>query len=300
MDKQLTSKIGLTPTPFKIGNIEVQQVVEMQLPLFEAEVFLPDAPPERISAMKPDFSPWALCGETGKLVLALQTYVLRTAKHTILVDTCVGCDKVSTIPEWHMRSDSSWLARLASVGVAPESVDYVFCTHLHGDHIGWNTRLVDGRFVPVFSNARYIFAKKEIEFVQESTQEHRLLAYQQSVLPVLEANQAQLVDTDFALDDEVWLTPAPGHTPGHVAVNIKSAGVEAILVGDAIHSPLQCAHPEWSALPDSDPALASQTRTTLLEDCLADKRLMLTSHFPLPSIGLVTVAENGFGFKFGC
>jgi len=154
--------------------------------------------------MTPEFSPWALCSETGKLILAIQTYVLRTARHTILVDTCVGCDKASSIPVWHMRTDTSWLERLLSVGVAPQTVDYVFCTHLHGDHIGWNT-------VPVFPNAKYIFAKKEIEFAQSVVTEARSKAYAQSVLPVLEANQAQLVDTDFALDDEVWLTPTPGH-----------------------------------------------------------------------------------------
>jgi glyoxylase-like metal-dependent hydrolase (beta-lactamase superfamily II) len=288
-----------TPPPFKIGNIEVQQVVEMQLPLFEPDTFLPTSTAEEVAAIAPDFTPWALCDVTGKLILALQTYVLRTRHHTILVDTCVGCDKASGIPVWHMRTDTGWLQRLAAIGVAPESVDYVFCTHLHGDHIGWNTRLVDGRFVPVFTNAKYIFAKREVEFVQSSTLENRLLAYQQSVLPVLEANQAQLVETDFALDDEVWLTPTPGHTPGHVAVNIKSAGVEAVMVGDAIHSPLQCVHPEWSALPDSNPALAAQTRISLLDSCMADDRLVLTAHFPLPSVGRVSPAERGFGFTFG-
>ena len=290
---------ALTQPPFKIGNIEVQQVVEMQLPLFDAETFLPTSSASELAAIAPDFTPWALCGDTGKLILALQTYVLRTRHHTILVDTCVGCDKASGIPVWHMRTDTGWLQQLAAIGVAPESVDYVFCTHLHGDHIGWNTRLVDGRFVPVFTNAKYIFAKREVEFVQSSTLENRLLAYQQSVLPVLEANQAQLVETDFALDDEVWLTPTPGHTPGHVAVNIKSAGVEAVMVGDAIHSPLQCVHPEWFALPDSDPELAAQTRTSLLDDCLAENRLVLTAHFPLPSVGIVAPAARGFGFTFG-
>ncbi len=295
----MTGTINLIPPPFKIGTIEVQQVVEMQSPLFDAAVFLPTSTPEEIATLAADFSPWALCSETGKLVLALQTYVIRTSRHTILVDTCVGCDKTSSIPVWHMRTDASWLERLASVGVTPESVDYVFCTHLHGDHIGWNTQLVDGRYVPVFTNAKYIFAKKEIEYAEQVAAEPRAKAYEQSVLPVLEANQAQLVDTDFALDDEVWLTPTPGHTPGHVAVNIKSAGVEAVMVGDAIHSPLQCVHPEWSAQPDADPALAAKTRIHLLESCLADNRLVLTAHFPLPSIGQVAAAERGFGFTLG-
>ena len=236
----MTSPINLTPPPFRIGNIEVQQVVEMQAPFFRTDEFLPTADSDRVQALKPKFKPWALCPQTGKLILAVQTYVVRTSKHTILLDTCVGCDKVSGIPEWHMRNDVGWLTRLASVGVAPESVDYVFCTHLHGDHVGWNTLLRDGRFVPTFPRAKYIFAKREIDFQSVQTQENRKRCYEQSVVPVLEAGQAQLVDTDFALDDEVWLEPTPGHTPGHVAVHLRSAGVEAVMVGDAIHSPLQC------------------------------------------------------------
>ena len=289
--------MNLTPPPFRIGTIEVQQVVEMQLPLFAPAKFLPDSTAEAIAQVAPRFAPAPLCPETGKLILALQTYVLRTRHHTILVDTCVGCDKVSSIPEWHQRNDRSWLQRLAAVGVAPESVDYVFCTHLHGDHIGWNTQLVDGRFVPVFTNARYIFAKTEVDYARGVAASTGAKSFEQSVLPILETNQAQLVDTDFALDDEVWLTPTPGHTPGHVAVHLKSAGVEAIMVGDAIHSPLQCAKPRWSAIPDSDPALAADTRVALLEQCASERRLMLTAHFPLPSTGFVTAADSGFDFS---
>lgn len=295
----MASTINYTPAPLKIGNIEIQQVVEMQSPLFAPGDFLPTSTIEQIDALKPQFEPWALCPQTGKLILAIQTYVLKTSHHTILVDTCVGCDKSSSIPVWHMRSDKSWLQRLISVGVTPDSVDYVFCTHLHGDHIGWNTQLIDGRYQPVFANARYIFSNKEIDFVGQSKLENRKLAYTQSVLPIIEAGQAQIVDSDFALDDEVWLTPTPGHTPGHVAVNIKSAGVEAIIVGDAIHSPLQCVHPEWSSAPDSDPDLAAGTRTRLLETCAAENTLVLTAHFPLPSLGKVTAAERGFDFTFG-
>jgi len=233
----MTNSIDLIPPPFKIGKIAIQQVVEMQAPFFKIGDFLPTSDSDKVNALKPQFEPWALCPETGKLVLAVQTYVVRTSRHTILIDTCVGCDKFSGIPDWHMRSDNSWLSRMASVGVAPESVDYVFCTHMHGDHVGWNTLLRDGRYVPTFPNAKYIFAQQEIDFQSTRTEESRKRCYQQSILPVLEAGQAQLVDSDFALDDEVWLVPTPGHTPGHVAVHLNSAGMEAVMIGDAMHSP---------------------------------------------------------------
>jgi len=295
----MTKSIDLIPPPFRIGKINVQQVVEMQAPIFSIAEFLPTSDGNKVRALKPQFEPWALCPETGKLVLAVQTYVVRTSRHTILIDTCVGCDKFSGIPDWHMRSDNSWLSRMASVGVAPESVDYVFCTHMHGDHVGWNTLLRDGRYVPTFPNAKYIFAKQEIDFQSSCTEENRKRCYQQSIVPVLEAGQAQLVDSDFALDDEVWLVPTPGHTPGHVAVHLKSAGVEAVMIGDAMHSPLQCVHPEWSAKPDSDPTVAALTRKNLLETCIAQDHLVLTAHFPLPSVGKLTSAGSGFGFAFG-
>jgi len=295
----MTNSINLIPPPFKIGNIEVQQVVEMQAPFFKTGKFLTTSSPDRVEELKPQFEPWALCPESGKIILAVQTYIVRSSKHTILLDTCVGCDKFSGIPEWHMRDDRGWLARMASVGVAPEAVDYVFCTHLHGDHVGWNTLLRDGRFVPTFPNAKYIFARKEIDFQSTRTEENRVRCYQESVVPVLEAGQAQLVDTDFALDDEVWLAPTPGHTPGHVAVHLKSAGMEAVMIGDLMHSPLQCIHPEWHAMPDSDPVLAAKTRKTLIENCIEHDHLVLTSHFPLPSVGkLSEVSGSAYGFTY--
>ncbi len=289
--------LNLAPPPFRVGNIEIQQVIEMQFPFLPTSVFLPDAPADIIESMRAEFEPWALCPETGKLILAVQTYVLRTSRHTILVDTCVGCNKNSSLEFWDMRDDAGWLTRLLSAGVALESVDYVFCTHLHGDHIGWNTRLIDGRYVPTFPNAKYLFSKAEIDYARNVAD--RRPAWEQSVLPVLEAGQAQLIDQDFALDDEVWVQSTPGHTPGHVAVHIASAGVEAVLTGDVIHSPLQCGYPHWAAAPDVDKPLAAITRQQVLEECLAENRLVLTSHFPAPSVGHVTAADRGFGFSFG-
>ena len=133
---------------------------------------------------------------------------------------------------------NTFLPRLATAGVTPENVDYVMCTHLHSDHVGWNTQLRDGRWVPTFPKARYIFAQREWdawEAMQRETPQPHLV---DSVLPVMEARQAQLVGTDFALDDEVWLEPTPGHTPGHVSIHLASQGAHAVITGDCIHSPV--------------------------------------------------------------
>jgi glyoxylase-like metal-dependent hydrolase (beta-lactamase superfamily II) len=178
--------------------------------------------------------------------------------------------------------------------VRPEDIDYVFCTHLHSDHCGWNTRLRDGRWVPTFPNARYIFSKAEYA----ATAADGGAPFQQSVLPILEAGQAQLVELDYALDDEVWLEPATGHTPGHVVVNLKSEGRRAAMCGDLMHSPVQCPHPEWSPVWDRDPEAARITRRSFLERHCDTDTLVLTAHFPPPSMGRVVASGAAFMFRY--
>ena len=226
---------------------------------------------------------------------------MKTARHTILIDACVGCEKSSHYDFWDRRTDRGWMDRLIASGTRPEEITHVFCTHLHGDHIGWCTELVGGRFVPTFPNARYIFARREVEHVQAAAP-HRRAAYEESVLPVIEAGQADLVETDHQLDDGVWIAPSPGHTPGHVTVHLRSRGEEAAMVGDMIHSPIQLARPGWSTAVDVDGAEAARTRRRFLETSLAENRLVMTAHFPAPSVGRVRAGAEGdlgpFGFDF--
>ena len=178
--------------------------------------------------------------------------------------------------------------------MSPQDIDFVFCTHLHGDHCGWNTRLVDGHWVPTFPNTKYILASDEIEQFKTNPNE----SYRESVLPIIEAGQAILVDTDYALDDEVWLEPTIGHTPGHVAVGLTSQGQHAVMCGDLIHGPLQCVYPEWRYWADYDGEIAKKTRRQFLEASCADQRLVMTAHFPSPSIGHVIDNAGKFGFNF--
>ena len=191
----------------------------------------------------------------------MQAFLVRTRHHTILVDTCVGDHKSRPHrPFWDMQKLNTFLPRLAAAGVAPQDVDYVMCTHLHVDHVGWNTQLRDGRWVPTFPNAKYIIADVEwgsFEALHRSKPQPHII---DSVLPVMEAGQAQLVANDFALDDEVWLEPTPGHTPGHVCVHLASQGAHAVITGDCIHSPVQCLEPGWIMRADVDSALAGATR----------------------------------------
>ena len=288
----------LLPPPFKVGNVEVRRVVEIYAPFRTlAGMFPQDAEVAEaaVEAMRGDLEGWALDPKSGMLILAIQTYVLRTSRHVIVVDTCVGCGKsYPSIPAWHMRTNDRWLRTLAEAGVDRAEVTHVLCTHLHGDHVGWNTMQVDGKWVPTFPNATYLMTATDERFIQTARPE----TWVESVSPVIAAGQAQLVETDFALDDEVWIEPSPGHTPGHVCVHVRSQGEEAMLTGDAFHSTIQCRHPELRFFSDADPEQAVRTRRAIFEATAETDRVILPAHFPLPTIGHVVRDGEAFGFRF--
>lgn len=279
----------------RVGDIEVWRVVESEEPFLPVGQMFPDAVAEAIAPHRGWLEPWALCPESGRLILPVQSYLVRTSRHTILIDTCVGNHKSNRFFEpWHDRRSDAWLRRLAAAGARPEEIDYVLCTHLHLDHCGWHTRLVEGRWVPSFPNAKYLFAREEFaqrEALADST-------FVENVLPVMEAGQGVIVAMDHALDDEVWLTPTPGHTPGHVAIHLASRGQQAVMMGDVMHSPLQCAEPDWRAASDHDADLARATRRAFLERHAGSDTLILTAHFPSPSLGHVVAAGAAFRFDF--
>ncbi|NQV43789.1 MAG: MBL fold metallo-hydrolase [Rhodospirillales bacterium] len=278
-----------------IGAILVRRIVELEGPFLDPTEICAEATPENLAPHMDWLSPRALCPDTGKLIFSFHSWLVQSTRHTILIDTCVGCDKtVEWHAPWHQRQDRAWLSRLAMEGVQPEQVDYVFCTHLHLDHTGWNTRLLDGRWVPTFPNAKYIMARDDYE----DSQINDNLVYRENILPVMEAGQGVLVDTDFQLDDEIWLESTPGHTKGHVAVHLASQGHHAVLCGDLMHTPVQCAHPEWSAVFDWDLEMARTTRRRFLENRCADGQLVLTAHFPTPSLGYIEAKDDTFRFRY--
>ena len=284
----------LAPPPFPVGNLIIQRVMEMQIPFLLPGEMFPSASPDELAELTRQFTPWAIDPESRRAILAVQSYLVRTARHTILIDTCIGCDKTNTrIPSWANRTDRGWLDRLAGTGVGPEQIDYVFCTHLHADHCGWNTRMLDGSWVPTFPNARYIFARTEVEHAERGG----MPQYDENVLPVIRAGQAVLVDSDYALDDQVWLEPTPGHTPGHVAVHLESGSAHAVMWGDLLHSPLQCLRPDWYFMIDTDPVQSVASRRRVLESCCEHDHLVLSAHFPAPSVGRITA--EGEAFRFG-
>ncbi len=276
--------------PIQIGNITIGRCVEHEGDFFPPAKFFPLSTPEMIDAERDWMEPHFILPKSagGRMQAGLFAYVIRTPKHTILVDTCVGNDKPRNMsPLWNMRR-GPWLDDLRAMGVAPESVSHVMCTHLHVDHVGWNTRLQDGRWVPTFPNARYIFAKTEYDHWQSEQQFFGMDgAFADSILPVVEAGKADLVKSDFAIDDAIWLEPSPGHTPGHVCINLKSGNDSALFTGDAFHHPIQVAYPEWSSYACTDPAQSAATRRKIVDRLCDTDTYMMAAHFAAPTAGRV-------------
>ena len=283
----------------EVGNIQVMRALEMIMP-FNRQAFFPETTDAQWAPSRHWLEPQALDPVTDELLFPMQSYVVRTTHHTILIDSCIGNDKERPNRQaWHLKTDDTYMRALAALEIAPEDIDFVMCTHMHSDHIGWNTRLEDGRWVPTFPNARYIFSEGELAAWRDEGQANfSHTPYEDSVLPIVEAGRAELVANDYALDDEVWLEPTPGHTPDHVAIALASNGATAIMCGDLLHSPVQCLHPEWVPWPDWDAELAKRTRCAFLDRYCDTDTLVCTAHFPLPSAGRIVRAGDAYRFEY--
>ena len=280
------------------GDDAVDVVVDIdrfELPITD---FFPGVAAGMIESALPLLEPDHLDAARGRLILAVQSFVLHSAGRTILLDSCVGEEKERPlIADFHRRQRSGFLDRLAQADVQPESVDIVFCTHLHVDHVGWNTRLRDGRWVPTFPNARYLAGRREFDYWQQQDREPgvavHLPGFRDSVLPILEAGQLELVDDGYELGRGLTLLPLPGHTPGQLGVRAEGA-VPAIFCGDAIHSPLQVLNPALSTAGCVDPVEARRVRRTLLENAVDGGWLVVPAHFRGTRCMRVESTASGF------
>ena len=282
-------------TSFAFGDVTIQRIVEEERPLFDPLTFLPNLTPELLAENRAWLEPLALDPVSGKLILCIQSWVVRTAHHTILVDTCVGNDKERpNHPFWNRMRGESYMRGLAALGLTVEDIDIVMCSHMHVDHVGWNTRLENGRWVPTFPKARYVFSKAEYDYWAGENAKAISHPFTDSVLPIVEAGRAEMVTDDFAITDAIRLEPTPGHTPHHVALRVASAGQEALFTGDLIHSPLQARFPEISMRADWDPAIAATTRRKVLECACEAQTLLCFAHFPSPSRARLSRWGNGF------
>ncbi len=266
-----------------VGEVRITQVVESRGANPPAFLF-PSLSQEQVRShnwLRPHFA-----HADGRLFASIHCFVIESEGRRIVVDTCVGNDKTRPVAMWN-QLQGPFLQHLEAAGFAPDSIDTVLCTHLHVDHVGWNTRLVEGRWVPTFPKARYLFGRVEWEHwstVSEAV-DQQVLA--DSVRPIIDAGLATLVESNHALTGEVQLEPTPGHTPGHVSVRIRSQGQEAVITGDLMHHPVQCCQPELASNFDSDVAAARATRLRFLQEQAARQVLVLGTHFAGPCGGQV-------------
>ncbi len=287
---------------WQVGEVTITQFVELTFEGLEA--FLPQATPEAvlpIEWLRPNF-----ITPEGVLRFSIHALVVDTPTHRIIVDTCVGNDKPREMfADWHMLQ-TSFLDDLATAGFPPQSFDTVLCTHLHLDHVGWNTKLVDGKWVPTFPNARYLIEANEFAYLDEEAESEQVEQWLKdsnrevmldSIRPVQQAGLVDLVDSRHKICDEVHLIPTPGHTVGHISVKIESQGKHALITGDFIHHPCQLAHPEWSVTTDFDMAQSITTRERIFNDLSDQDVLMIGTHWPPPTAGYVVREAKAFRLK---
>ncbi|MGJ5051832.1 MBL fold metallo-hydrolase [Bradyrhizobium oligotrophicum] len=279
---------------FSVADTTIHRIIEQETTFLPAREMFPELTPEMLAAERSALQAAGALDAQDTLILCFQSYVVRTPHHTILIDSCIGNDKPRARPVWNMKSDDSYMRALAAAGVSVDDIDVVMCTHLHTDHVGWNTRLDNGRWVPTFPNARYVFAQREYDYRVAQNAKAEVPPFADSVLPVVEAKRADIVGDEFSIGDHIRLLPTPGHTPGHVAIAVGKGRDDAVFAGDLIHTPLQLGLPELSPKFDVDPKQAAVTRRTFLERYCDTATLCCTAHFPSPSVGRIRRKGSAF------
>jgi glyoxylase-like metal-dependent hydrolase (beta-lactamase superfamily II) len=268
-----------------IGDVTITKVVELEV-TGGSRFLLPQATPETIKPiawLRPHFA-----DENGRLRMSIHSFLIETPTHRIVVDTCLGNDKENRrIPHWN-NMKTKFLEDIAAAGFPPETIDTVLCTHLHVDHVGWNTMKVDGAWVPTFPRARYLFGRIEHEhWTQVAGGPDQPFVIADSVAPIFEAGLATLVETDHRIGAEISLLPTIGHTPGHVSVMIDSRGERGMITGDFMHHPCQIAHPEWASNADTDQEQGIRTRLTVFQQLAGSPVLVIGTHFAGATAGRI-------------
>jgi len=286
---------------WQIGNSTVYRIEEQYGPLFDATTFFPDFDESVIQQHAHWMCPSYYDLSNHRLIASIHSFVIKTPHHTVLIDGCIGNDK-SRMPyrDWHLMN-TPYLSRLQTIGISPADVDFVMCTHLHVDHVGWNTRLENGQWVPTFPNAKYLFSKTEFEFWQaeRNKNEGETFAainnqtFDDSVLPIM--HLAELIEGQHeVISDLLAIQPAPGHTPGSITISLSEGGEEALFSGDIMHHPIQIAETHWNSAYCELPEQAIATRRDVLSHCCNHGSLLMPAHFAYPFCGHIHQDDKGF------
>jgi glyoxylase-like metal-dependent hydrolase (beta-lactamase superfamily II) len=283
---------------WRVGDVTLTTVIERHNEMAAGD-FIPAAAGEALPGHREWLSPWAL-GKAGQLRFVMQAFCLQTGGGKIVVDTCIGPRRLPGIYAG-LSNDGSFIDTLAAAGFGRDDVDVVICTHLHFDHVGWNTILENGQWVPTFRKARYLVAKPEYEHWHTASEEKKassdLPAFEDALLPLFDAGVVDLVEADYRVSDAIRMVSTPGHTPGHVSVGITSQGESALITGDCAHSPVQLEEPGWYSVADADPGVSSATRQRLVREYADTSVLIFGTHFPPPTAGHLVTTDGGVRFQ---
>ncbi|MFO1172850.1 MAG: MBL fold metallo-hydrolase [Hyphomicrobiaceae bacterium] len=287
----------------QIGDVTIASLIERDGPWRRPEDFFIGYDAGIARAHLETLDPIVFDAASGRMIITYQTFVVRTPRHLVLIDTCTGEDKGYAAPLDFPKQP--WRRAFDAAGLTPEAITHVFCTHLHFDHTGWNTRLENGRWVPTFPNAKYIFHRDEYAHWERVAATGDKppgpspdSAWTYNCRPIVEAGQALLVGDGFALDETFRLVPSPGHSPHHCCVEITSKGQTAIVTGDLMHHAFQVREPQWSTVFDSDPAEAARSRRRFFAETADTAKIVLPIHFPAPTAGRLVATPRGFDYVF--
>ena len=277
------------PLRWNIGEVSITRIVEREVPI-RLDALIAEASAQALTPHMDWLSPHFIDG-TGTLYrLSIHALVIESKGLRIIVDTCIGEHRTQGMDVLDVPVQP-FLKQLSAAGFARETIGRVLCTHLHFDHVGWNTMRVNDEWTPTFPNARYLFSQREWEHWRSHPQREDWSLAQETVAPLMKAGLAQFVEMDFALTPEVRLIPTPGHTPGHVSVLIESKGKRALITGDLTHHPVQWAEPDWGTVADVDSRVAAATRRHLIKRYASDNELLVIgTHYPAPCSGYLSRA----------
>ena len=290
----------------RIGEVEIWRVLEDSAALMPIRDFFPTMTDEDLATHRHLIEPHGMSQDdhgVDWIVLPVQAFLLRTPHHLVLVDACVGNHKtVPSLPMWEDQRSGRFMAALHAAGATPEDVSHVMCTHLHIDHVGWTTSLRDGQWVPTFPNAKVLSTQADLDHARLGAQTHPEMnagyIWRQTIQPLLDDNRFEIVESDHGVGDSIRFRPTPGHTPGHVSVEIaRPSQLGGVITGDLIHSPIQSALPGMSPKVDFRQDLAAETRRRFLAEVAESQQLVIASHFPLPSVGRFKTNGGAFDWQ---